>query len=77
MDNTICLFQKQFADEEEGASEEFPNKETVEIKKTSVKFNGVKLAIFVDGDRIIIRQPEYINKTENFKIQKDMTFDLF
>lgn len=45
------------------------------IKTAPARFIGVELTIVDGGDKIIMRQSEYINKNGNIKVQKDMTFD--
>lgn len=69
VDDTICASRKKFADEEEIASKELPNKRRVEIKDTPVRFNGMGLAIVDSGDNMIVRQLVYI-KNLNKRLKK-------
>lgn len=77
MNDTISASRKEFAEEEKIAFKEFLNKEKVKIKENPVRFNGVELAIVDNGDKIIMRQSEYLNIIEKIKIQKEMKFDQF
>lgn len=67
VDNTICASTKEFAAEEELESRKFPKKGKGDNTESSVKFNGVELAIIDGSNTLMIRKSEYINKIEILK----------